>query len=106
MLNEQLINPDSIVIIGGSNDTKKPGGKIVKNILDGKYKGRLSVVNPKEKEVQGVESFSSVTAIQKTDLAILAIAAIYCLETITILAKEKGTKAFIIISAGFSETND
>jgi len=106
MLNEQLINPDSIVIIGGSNDTKKPGGKIVKNILDGKYKGRLSVVNPKEKAVQGVESFSSVTAIPKTDLAILAIAAKYCLETITILAKEKGTKAFIIISAGFSETND
>jgi len=106
MLNEQLINPDSIVIIGGSNDIKKPGGKIVKNILDGKFKGRLSVVNPKEKEVQGVESFSSVTAIPKTDLAILAIAAKYCLETITILAKEKGTKAFIIISAGFSETNE
>lgn len=106
MINVQLINPDSIVIIGGSNDIKKPGGKIVKNILDGKYKGRLSVVNPKEKEVQGVESFSSVLDIPKTDLAILAIAAKYCLETITILAKEKGTKAFIIISAGFSETND
>ena len=106
MLNEQLINPDSIVIIGGSNDIKKPGGKIVKNILDGNYKGRLSVVNPKEKEVQGIESFSSVATIPKTDLAILAIAAKYCLETITILAKEKGTKAFIIISAGFSETND
>lgn len=106
MLNEQLINPNSIVIIGGSNDIKKPGGKIVKNILDGNYRGRLSVVNPKEKEVQGVESFSSVTTIPKTDLAILAIAAKHCLETITILAKEKGTKAFIIISAGFSETND
>ena len=106
MLNEQLINPDSIVIIGGSNDTKKPGGKIVKNILDGNFKGRLAVVNPKEKEVQGVESFSSVTAIPKTDLAILAIAAKYCLETIRVLAKEKGTKAFIIISAGFSETNE
>mgnify|MGYP000639798430 CR=1 FL=1 len=106
MLNEQLINPDSIVIIGGSNDIKKPGGKIVKNILDGNYKGRLSVVNPKEKEVQGIESFSSVATIPKTDLAILAISAKYCLETITILAKEKGTKAFIIISAGFSETND
>jgi len=106
MLNEQLINPDSIVIIGGSNDTKKPGGKIVKNILDGKFKGRLSVVNPKEKVVQGVESFSSVTAIPKTDLAILAISAKYCLETIRILAKDKGTKAFIIISAGFSETNE
>jgi len=106
MLNKQLIKPDSIVIIGGSNDIKKPGGKIVKNILDGKYKGRLSVVNPKEKEVQGVESFSSVNDIPKTDLAILAIAAKYCLETIKTLAKEKGTKAFIIISAGFSETND
>lgn len=105
MLNEQLINPKSIVIIGGSNDIKKPGGKIVKNILDGKYNGRLRVVNPKEKNIQGIKSYASIKDISKTDLAILAIPAKYCLEAVTILAKEKNTKAFIIISARFSETD-
>jgi acetyltransferase len=106
MLNEQLINPKSIVIIGGSNDTKKPGGKIVKNLINGGFKGTLEVVNPKETKVQGLKSYASVTEIEDTDLAILAIPARFCLETITILAKQKNTKAFIIISAGFAEAGE
>lgn len=106
MLNEQLINPKSIVIIGGSNDTKKPGGKIVKNLINGGFKGSLEVVNPKETKVQGLKSYASVTEIEATDLAILAIPARFCLETITILAKQKNTKAFIIISAGFAEAGE
>ncbi len=105
MLNEQLINPKSIVIIGGSNNISKPGGKIVKNIIDGGFQGVLSVVNPKDSNVQGISSFSSVNDIPETDLAILAIPAKYCLEVVTILAKQKNTRAFIIISAGFAESN-
>ncbi|MCK5402468.1 MAG: CoA-binding protein, partial [Flavobacteriaceae bacterium] len=88
MLNEQLINPKSIVIIGASNDIRKPGGKIVKNIIDGGYQGIINVVNPKYDTIQGISSFSSVNDIPKTDLAILAIPAKYCLEAITILAKQ------------------
>ncbi|MCK5402094.1 MAG: CoA-binding protein, partial [Flavobacteriaceae bacterium] len=103
MLNEQLINPKSIVIIGGSNDISKPGGKIVKNIIDGGYQGILSIVNPKDNKIQGISSFSSVNDIPDTDLAILAIPAQFCLEVIKVLATQKNTKAFIIISAGFAE---
>ena len=51
MINEQLLHPESIVVIGGSNDTHKPGGAIVRNILNGGYKGTLRIVNPKEDEV-------------------------------------------------------
>jgi len=105
MLNKQLINPKSIVIIGASNNIRKPGGKIVKNIIDGNFQGVLNVVNPKYNKIQGISSFSSVNDIPETDLAILAIPAMYCLEVITVLAKQKKTKAFIIISAGFAETN-
>ncbi|WP_103071646.1 acetate--CoA ligase family protein [Aquimarina sediminis] len=106
MINEQLTDPKSIVIIGGSNTIRKPGGKIVKNCIDGGYKGELRIVNPKEQQVQGITSYSNVIDIPDTDLAILAIPAKYCLETVTVLAKEKNTKAFIIISAGFSETDE
>ena len=106
MINKQLVNPQSIVIVGGSNDIKKPGGKIVKNIIDGGFSGQLSVINPKEKQVQGLKSFTSVKDISNTDLAILAIPAKYCLDAVKQLAKEKHTKAFIIISAGFSEANE
>lgn len=100
------MNPQHIVIVGGSNDIKKPGGKIIKNILKGGFKGRLSVVNPKENNVQGINSYTSVHDIPESDLAILAIPAKYCLETVEVLTAKKNTRAFIIISAGFSETDE
>ncbi len=103
MINNYLIQPRSIVVVGASNETKKPGGKVLKNILDNDFKGDVYAVNPKETEIQGVNVYSSVNELPQTDLAILAIAAKFCLETVEILAKEKGTKAFIILSAGFSE---
>ncbi|MBE0663677.1 MAG: acetate--CoA ligase family protein [Bacteroidales bacterium] len=103
MINSQLLNPTSIVVIGGSNDISKPGGKVLKNIIDGTFGGQLFVVNPKETEVQGIKSFANPADLPQVDLAVLAIAAKYCLPTIEILAKERGARAFIILSAGFSE---
>ena len=73
MINRELIDPQSIVVVGGSNNVHKPGGRLVRNLLDGKYKGELCVVNAKEDEVQGVKSYHSVTEIPDTELAILAI---------------------------------
>jgi acetate---CoA ligase (ADP-forming) len=106
MINEKLINPDSIVVIGGSDDLYKPGGKILKNIIDGKFRGSLYVVNPKQDVVQGVKSYKELGDIPETDLAILAIQAKYCLQDIELLVRQKNTKAFIIISAGFSEAGE
>ena len=106
MINDKLINPDSIVVIGGSDDLFKPGGKILKNIIDGNYSGDLYVVNPKHDVIQGTRSYRSVSEIPPTDLAILAIPAKFCYEAVEILTSEKGTKAIIIISAGFSEAGD
>lgn len=103
MINEKLINPDSIVVVGGSDDLFKPGGKVLKNIIDGQFKGSLYVVNPKQDLIQGVKSYRDLNEIPETDLAILAISAPMCLKAVETLVKNKGTKAFIIISAGFSE---
>ncbi|MCT4614627.1 MAG: acetate--CoA ligase family protein [Marinifilaceae bacterium] len=106
MINEQLLNPQSIVVVGGSDDVQKPGGKVLKNLLDGDFKGDLYVANPKLDEVQGVKSFKNPADLPNVDLAILAIAAKYCPQTVELLAKEKNTRAFIILSAGFSEENE
>ncbi len=103
MINEQLINPKSIVVIGGSNNTFKPGGKILKNIIDGGFQGDLYVMNLKESEVQGIKSFNSVEDLPQVDLAVIAIAAKFTPAVVETLTKDKGTKAFIIISAGYSE---
>jgi acetate---CoA ligase (ADP-forming) len=106
MINEKLINPESIVVVGGSDDLFKPGGKVLKNIIEGKYSGNLYVVNPKLDVVQGVKSYKDINEIPKTDLAILVISARLCFDAVEILVKNKDTKAFIIISAGFSETGE
>ncbi len=106
MINEQMINPRSIVVIGGSNNIMKPGGKVLKNIIDGNFKGNLYVTNLKEDEVQGIKSFNDTKDLPHVDLAILAIAAKFCPQTIEILTREKQTRAFIILSAGFSEENE
>ena len=103
MINSELINPKSIVVVGGSNTTAKPGGNCIRNLINGKYAGKLYVVNPKEKEVQGLKCYPHVSKIPPTDMAIIAIPASLCLETVTILAQQKGVKAFIMYTAGFGE---
>ncbi len=106
MINNYLLNPRNIVIIGGSDDITKPGGKVLKNILDGDFKGELYVVNPKAEKVQGLRCYHSPDEIPDTDLAIIAIAAKFCRDTVDILARRKSTRAFIILSAGFAEENE
>ena len=103
MINKQLLQPESIVVIGGSNNCHKPGGAVVRNLLSGGYKGTLRIVNPKEDEVQGIKAFHDAKEIPPTDLAILVVAAKYCPEYVEYLAKEKQVRAFIILSAGFGE---
>ena len=103
MINEQLLHPKSIVVIGGSNNVHKPGGALVRNILQGGYKGTLRIVNPKEDEVQGVKAFHDVKEIPPTELAVLVVAARFCPDYVEYLANEKEVRAFIIISAGFGE---
>ena len=75
----------------------------MRNLLDGNYKGDLYVVNAKETDVQGVRAYHDVADIPETELAIISIPSHSCLPVVTTLAREKGVKAFIIISAGFGE---
>ena len=103
MINRELLQPKSIVVIGGSNNVHKPGGAIVRNIISGGYNGTLRIVNPKEDEVQGIKVFHDISELPPTELAILVIPAKMCPEAAEQLASKKGARAFIIISAGFGE---
>jgi len=106
MLNEKLLNPKSIVIIGASNNIHTPGGRVLKNLIDHHFEGELLAVNPKETEVQGLKCYQHINEIPTVDVAIIAISAKFTLETVKILAQQKNTKGFIIFSAGFSEKDE
>ena len=105
MIHPALLNPRSIVVVGGSNDVQKPGGAVLRNLIEGDFKGNIFVTNLKEAEVQGIKSFRDPALLPEVDLAILAIAAKFIPETVKLLAEQKNTRGFIILSAGFSEEN-
>lgn len=106
MINEKLFCPESIAVVGASNNIMKPGGKILKNLADHNFKGRLFAVNPKYNEIQGLPAYHSVEELPETDMAILAIPSAFCPEAVEVLAARKGVRAFIIVSGGFGETGE
>ncbi|MBR4883346.1 MAG: CoA-binding protein, partial [Bacteroidales bacterium] len=103
MVTEQLISPKSIVVVGGSEDSTKPGGSALKNLIDNKFAGQLYVVNPKADNVQGQKTYHSISELPLVDCAILAIPAKLCVDAVRELCAEKDCKAVIIFSAGFNE---
>jgi len=103
MIHPSLLNPASIVVIGGSNDTSKPGGAVLRNLIEGRFSGPLYVTNLKETEVQGIKSYQDPAQLPEVDLAIIAIAAKFIPATVELLTTQKNTRGFIILSAGFSE---
>lgn len=104
MINQKLISPRSIVVIGGSEDTGKPGGTVLKNLITTHSQGNTYVVNPKaEGTVQGCQAFKSAEDLPFVDLAILAIPAKFCPDTVDVLCNKKNCGALIILSAGFGE---
>ncbi len=106
MINQSLLDPKSIVIVGGSNDIQKPGGKVLKNIIDGSFEKEIYIVNQKETSVQGLVCVPSVDDLDTVDLAIISIPAKFCPAVVRTLANEKETRAFIILSAGFGEAGE
>ena len=106
MLHEKLIQPKSIVIIGGSDNIHSPGGSVLKNLIDHNFNGDLFVVNPKKNSVQGITSYQDIRKLPEVDLAIIAIVAKFIPETVKILTQQKNTRGFIIFSAGFSEKDE
>ncbi len=103
MITKELISPRSIVVIGGSDDTSKPGGNALKNLIDTGYNGNIYAVNPKADVVQGVKSYNSTELLPQVDCAIFAIPAKFCPSAAEVLCRDKGCKALVVFSAGFHE---
>jgi acyl-CoA synthetase (NDP forming) len=100
---ERILNPQSVAIIGASEDPSRIGGKPLAYMLKQGYGGTLLPVNPKRQTVQGVKAYASIDALDRTpDMAVVAVPATAVLEAVTALA-QKGTAGAILFSAGFAE---
>ncbi len=100
---EYLFHPKSIAVIGASNNPRKPGGKVTKNIKDNGYCGKLWTINPGNASIMGLPTYKTIEELPETpELALIAIPAPMVREALTSLAR-LGTKAVIILTAGFGE---
>jgi len=100
---DYFFNPKGIAVIGASNDPKKLGYEVFKNLKE--YK-KVYPVNIKEEEVQGVKAYKSVKDIpDEIDLAIIVVPKRFVKDTL-IQCGEKGVKGVVIITAGFGETGE
>ncbi len=101
---EKFFSPKSVAVIGASTDKSKIGYGILKNLIEGKYKGKIYPVNLKAKKILGFKAYPSVLEIPgPVDLAIVVIPAPFVNSTLRECG-EKGIKNVIVISAGFKET--
>ncbi|HUN56293.1 MAG TPA: CoA-binding protein [Smithella sp.] len=100
-----FFNPQSVAIIGASNNENKGGYDIIKNIMAG-FKGKIYPVNKSYKEILGIPCYPDVASIPgNIDLAIYFIPAKELPQTVNECAK-KGVKGIIIESGGFNEAGD
>ncbi len=99
----KFFEPRSIAVIGASNVIGKWGFTLPLNILTGGYRGKLFLINPKEKMVLGMRAFPHLQSIpEEIDLAILTIPAERVEESIR-LCGQRGIPFALVISSDFAE---
>jgi acetyl coenzyme A synthetase (ADP forming)-like protein len=99
-----FFEPESVAVIGASRDPSKTGHVILKNIVEGGYKGRIYPINPSASEILGLKCYKSVLEVpENIDLAVVVVPARLVPSVIDELGVKK-VKAAVIISGGFRET--
>lgn len=103
---QSLFKPNSIAVIGASNNKEKIGYSIVENIKNCGYSGAVYPINPKEKEILGYQCYPSIGEIGRpVDVAVISIPAAPSLQ----VAREcgqAGVKFLVVITAGFKEIGE
>ena len=103
---EYLFHPKSIAVIGASNNPRKPGGRVTKNIKNNDYRGQLWAVNPTSSAIMELPTFKRIEELPETpELALIAIPAPLVRDALKALAGI-GVKAVIILTAGFGEKDE
>ncbi|MDI9609001.1 MAG: CoA-binding protein [Candidatus Verstraetearchaeota archaeon] len=101
---ERLFSPRSVCVVGASRDPEAWGHVLLRNLLNGGFKGSIYAVNPKADEVLGIRCYRSVSELPgEVDLAVIALPNRLIYDTV-VECGEVGVKFAIIISAGFGES--
>ncbi len=98
--------PRSVAIVGASTTFAKWGTIIFHNVLVGGFKGNIYPVNQNQREIFGLPAYKSLADIPGPVDLVMIIVPMEKVIGVLNEAGDKGTKAVILITAGYSETGD
>ena len=98
-----FFNPHSVAIFASMKE-EKTGYEIVKNMVEGGFKGEIYPINRNGGEIFGQKIYSEYNDLD-IDLAVIAIPGQFIPSLLEDLGKKK-VKSVVIISAGFSEVGN
>jgi len=100
----RIMQPRSVAVIGASSEDGKIGNSVMKNLINGGYKGDIYPIHPKATEVLGYKAFKSVKDVPgEIDIAVFAIPA-KLVAAALIECGEKKIAGAVLIPSGFAET--
>ncbi|HOB75707.1 MAG TPA: acetate--CoA ligase family protein [Phycisphaerae bacterium] len=100
---EGLFAPKSIAVVGASRTSGTVGNDIMRNLVHGEFTGVVYPINPKAKSILGIRCIPNISAMDEApDMAVIIVPAT-AVEEVLVSAADKGTKNFVVISAGFKE---
>ena len=100
-----VLAPRSMAVVGASDRPGSVGGAVLRNIVDGHYRGVLHPVNPNRRRVRQLRAYPSVLALpEPVDLAIVAVPGA-AVEQVIRDCGARGVPAAVILSAGFGEAD-
>ncbi len=102
---DSFFDPESIAVVGASNDPDKLGYTLVRN-LHSSYDGPIYPVNPNAEEIHGQECYESITTVPgDVELAILVVPAGIATAVVDECA-DAGVDAVLIGSGGFADAGE
>jgi len=99
----RIMRPTAVAVIGASAEDGKIGNSVMKNLINGGYKGEIYPIHPKAEEILGYKAYRSVKDVPGTiDTAVFAIPAKLVAGALTECG-EKGIPGAVLIPSGFAE---
>lgn len=100
---DKLLDPRSVAVVGGSDDMKAPGGRVLRFMLNYGFAGDIYPVNPRRDTVQGVRAYASVADLPAApDLAVIVVPAAAAVDALR-QCGERRVPVVLVGSAGFAE---
>lgn len=100
---QYALNPSSIAVVGASRYPSKVGNKVVAELLEWGYTGKIYPVNPRADKVLGLKSYHTLKDIHdRVDLVFVAVPA-HLVTAIVEDAIEIKAKVLVIATSAFKE---